>query len=105
MFGKKHDAGKDRWDLLPVEPIRAVLKVLAFGAKLYGEHNWQLVANAKSRYYAAALRHLTDYFCGQRIDKDSGLPTLAHAACDVLFLLWFDLKEVSDGTTVGEDED
>lgn len=85
--GRKDDAGKLRYDLLPVAPLRAVVGVLTHGAARYGADNWRAVPDAPRRYYAAAMRHLEAWRAGDELDPDSGLPHLAHAACSVLFLL------------------
>lgn len=88
--GAKSDFGKDRFDLLPVGPVRWVVKVLTRGAEKYAVDNWQLVPDARRRYYAAALRHITAWWEGERSDPEWGLPHLAHACCCLLFLLWLD---------------
>ena len=85
--GRKDDAGKPRWDLLPMRALDQVSAVLAYGANKYGEENWRGVPEARKRYLAAALRHLAAWRLGQADDPESGLPHLAHAACCVLFLL------------------
>jgi hypothetical protein len=51
---------------------------------------WQKVPNAKERYFAALMRHLTAWWDGERADPESGLHHLAHAGCCLLFLIWFD---------------
>ena len=89
--GKKFDSGKLRWDLLPVNAVREIVKVLTFGADKYGANNWQEVVEAKRRYYAAALRHLTAWWEGEINDQESGLHHLGHAGCCIVFLLWLDL--------------
>lgn len=91
-LGRKDDIGKDRWELLPIGPARAVVHVLMYGAVKYGPDNWQHVPEARDRYFGAALRHLLAWREGQLVDPESGLPHLAHAACSLLFLLWFDDK-------------
>lgn len=85
--GNKADDGKDRWDLLPTKAVRAVVKVLTFGAKKYAPENWRKVPDARRRYYAAALRHLTAWWEGETDDPETGLHHLAHAACCIIFLL------------------
>jgi hypothetical protein len=90
---EKHDAGKPRFSLLPIGAVRSVVKVLEFGAAKYAPDAWQGVPDARRRYYDAAMRHLDAYWSGERDDSESGLPHLAHAACCVLFLLWFSDKE------------
>lgn len=84
---QKHDGGKDRWDLLPLAPVRAVVRVLTYGAKKYAPGAWKLVPEGRDRYFSAALRHLTAWRDGEQLDVESGLPHLAHAACCVLFLM------------------
>lgn len=84
--GRKDDQGKMRVELLPVRALLAIAAVMTFGAAKYGDDNWQNVT-PRRRYYGAALRHLFARALGERIDPESGLPHLAHAACCVLFLL------------------
>jgi hypothetical protein len=87
---EKHDAGKPRWSLLPAGAIRSVVDVLEHGARTYSVDNWQTVPDARRRYYDAAMRHIESWWSGEKWDAESGLPHLAHAACCVLFLMWFD---------------
>jgi Domain of unknown function (DUF5664) len=88
--GAKYDGSKERWDLLPIGPTIEVVKVLTFGARKYADNNWQKVEHPRSRYFSAALRHLTAWFSGARADHESGLSHLAHAICCLLFCLWFE---------------
>lgn len=88
--GLKFDNGKLRWDLLPIETIEEVVKVLTMGANKYAPNNWQLVEDAKERYYAAMLRHIVEWRRGNTTDDESGLNHLSHAMCNMVFLLWFD---------------
>ncbi len=96
IIGRKDDNRKLRWDLLPVDPIRQIVRVLTFGAEKYAADNWQHVPQPFDRYYAAAMRHLTDWRDGERYDRETGIHHLAHAACCMLFLLWFDHKHDSE---------
>jgi len=97
--GLKYDSGKLRWDLLPVETIEEIVKVLTMGANKYADNNWKLLDKADDRYYAALMRHLVEWRKGSKIDQESGLNHLAHVLCNTVFLLWFDQqleKEVTD---------
>ena len=88
MEGIKHDSDKLRYELLPIEPIEALVAVLGHGAKKYEDWNWQkVVADKPERYYAAALRHITAWRKGEKLDPESDLPHLAHAMCCLVFLL------------------
>lgn len=99
--GVKFDTGKLRWDLLPLSPLREVIKAFMHGAEIYSDWNWKVVVsetNGKQRYYNPALRHLTDYWDEDRddYDKDSRLHHLAHGICCLLILLWKELKDKND---------
>lgn len=85
--GRKDDGGKRRWDLLPWDAVEHVVRVLEFGATKYTEGGWRHVPDARRRYMAATTRHLVAWWRGEKTDPESGLPHLAHAACNVLFLL------------------
>jgi hypothetical protein len=88
--GRKNDAGKDPWDLLPWGPVQDIVRVLEHGARKYEPENWRKVPNARRRYFAAMMRHLLAWWRGERLDPDSGLPHLACAGCSLLFLAAFD---------------
>jgi len=90
MHGKKLDAGKPDWSLLPLKSLESTVQALTFGAKKYKKDNWKHVPDAENRYFAAAIRHLSSYQAGEKLDKESNLPHLAHAACCLLFLIWFE---------------
>lgn len=95
--GIKYDKEKLRWDLLPLGPIRIVIRVLMHGSRKYADDNWKKVSNARDRYYNAAMRHLTAHRDGEFVDKESGLPHLAHCICCLIFLLWIDLFKAEEG--------
>jgi Domain of unknown function (DUF5664) len=90
--GFKGDVGKSRWDLLPVEAVREVVGVLTYGATKYTVDGWRIVPKARGRYYAATLRHLTSWWDGEPRDPETGLLHLAHAACNLLFLVSFEVR-------------
>lgn len=96
--GKKFDTGKLRWDLLPYDAVEDIVAVLTFGARKYDDDNWKYVTPAKPRYFAATMRHLVAWFGGEKLDKETGINHLAHAACCILFLLWGDKKVESETT-------
>lgn len=91
--GLKYDDGKDMWDLLPVDSLREIVKVLTHGSRKYSPRNWELGLEY-NRPYGAALRHLTSFWEGEDLDDETGLEHLAHAACCILFLLSFQLREM-----------
>ena len=79
------DVGKLRYDLIPPLPMEQMAQALTFGSQKYTDNNW-LNGMGYSRIYAALMRHLQAWWSGEDIDPESGLPHLAHAACNVMFL-------------------
>ena len=100
--GAKYDRGKPRWDLLPWDACEDIVRVLGYGAELYGERSWMRVPRARVRYFAALVRHVLAWMRGDRFDADTGLPHLAHAGCCVLFLAALDIMD--DDVTITLDE-
>ena len=91
--GRKHDGGKPRYDLYPLDAYEGCTRVLTFGAKKYADNEWKLVPDGEKRYYAALVRHLNaqkEYADnggkGHLLDEESGLPHLDHAQCCLIFL-------------------
>jgi hypothetical protein len=93
--GVKYDEGKPRWDLLPLDVLEQSVRVLTMGADKYGAHNWKHVPDWNNRYFAAAMRHLTAYRSGDLVDDESGLPHLAHAITNLIFMLYLSEQETS----------
>lgn len=79
---------KLRWELLPLPLLELVVKVFHFGAEKYGPDRWQNLPDGLRRYKAAILRHLVAFEKGEIIDKESGLPHLAHMAWNALAVLY-----------------
>lgn len=93
--GKKSDSGKLPWHLLPLDAVSDVVEVLKNGAAKYGDRNWEQ-GMAHSRVFSAAMRHLVAHQAGDNLDPESGLPHLAHAACNILFLLAYQQRGVGE---------
>ena len=93
MVAKKETKDKPRYDLLPPEALESITLALMFGAKKYSDHNW-LQGVKWSKYFSACMRHMWAWWRGEEVDKESGLPHLAHAGCCVLFLLTYQLRKM-----------
>jgi hypothetical protein len=93
--GIKYDGGKVRLDLLPPEFLEGTAKVLTFGADKYGEYNWAKGMDWH-RPYSALQRHLIAWWGGEDTDPETGLSHLAHAACNVAFLMAFEKRKTGD---------
>lgn len=85
MVGLKFDQEKPDYSLLPFGALDEVVKVLTYGANKYDRFNWEFVED--NRYQAAALRHISAYMQGELDDPESGYTHLAHAVCNLLFLM------------------
>lgn len=105
----KYDENKVRMDLVPLECVEQVAKILTFGANKYEENSWQDLSDFWKRYKAALLRHLTAIDKGELIDSESGLPHIDHVLCNALFLSWgfhngkaisINKKDIDDGTKI-----
>ena len=95
--GMKNDRldGKTMYELVPIEAIEEIGKVMTYGAGKYAPNNWQKVD--QKRYYAALLRHLFAWFKGETHDPESGYHHLSHVITNVAFMIWQDayINEVS----------
>lgn len=84
--GTKYDDGKTRWDLVPWDAVEKVAEILTFGAKKYGDRNWEQGIDF-GRLFAATMRHVVAHVNGETIDPESGMPHLAHASTNQLMAL------------------
>lgn len=85
----KHDTGKRRLSLIEPLFIQTLGDVITFGAEKYAPNNWRLCEDT-SRYKDALLRHTYAYLAGERFDPETGIEHLAHCACNLMFLQYFD---------------
>jgi hypothetical protein len=89
--GRKDDSSKPRWGLLPTDALREITRVLTFGAAKYEARNWEKGIKYE-RIYSALQRHLTSWWEGEDHDLETGIHHLAHAGCELLFLLAYSLR-------------
>ena len=84
---KKLDYGKPPIALVPSSGVIEIAKVLAFGARKYSPNGWRITPLEWSRLISAADRHMLAFKNGEDNAADSGLSHLAHAACNLFFLM------------------
>jgi DNA-directed RNA polymerase subunit RPC12/RpoP len=94
---RKDDAGKPPlYEILQwVDSLFLIdiMRVLKFGAnKYYGQGHWNLGMD-RTRLANAVVRHLDKYMSGDIVDEESGLSHLAHAACSLMFMHYYDRQE------------
>lgn len=87
---KKQDLAKVDWSLMPMKTLEEVVQVLMYGANKYSRDNWKKATSKEDieRIYAACQRHLADYQVGIETDTETNLRHLAHATCNLIFLLY-----------------
>lgn len=88
--GRKLDQNKPRFSLIPHTSLTQLMAVLEYGARKYEAHNWRQVSDGKTRYADAAMRHFLAWQAGETLDAESGLPHLAHALTNLMFLCELD---------------
>jgi len=87
----KFDQGKPRYSLIDSGFLLELAKVMTMGAEKYSDDSWKTVPNAKERYKDALLRHI---YAEEKVDEESGLSHLAHAAANLQFLFY--LEDMDD---------
>lgn len=98
----KHDGQKVMVELVEPGFVVEVGRVLTFGARKYAPNNWRK-GLPWSRTLGATLRHLFAWAKGEEADPESGLPHLAHAACNLMFLMeWSRTGSGEDDRIKGE---
>jgi hypothetical protein len=87
-------------DLLPLEALEEVVRVLGYGAteapqpdgtKGYGDWNW-LKGMSWSRLLRSGMGHVFKWAMGQKLDPDSKTHPLANAICCFMFLLVYEQR-------------
>lgn len=87
--GLKFDDDKARMDLISPSTLDALGIVLGYGAKKYGDRNWEQGINY-GRVYAGVQRHLIAWWDRECVDRESELPHLWHALCGIMFLVEYE---------------
>ena len=97
MALNKYDKDKTKLSLIEPAFIVGLGDVLTFGAKKYGVDNWKNATSKDvSRYKDALLRHIFAYLDGEKCDKETNLSHLYHAACNLMFLDYFERQDMKD---------
>src|SRR5665213_813726 len=76
ITGGQKNSKLARYDLIPVIPLHKVAEVYGRGADKYDDRNWEL-GYAWHLSYAAAQRHLNQFWGGEANDVETGCPHLA----------------------------
>lgn len=88
----KDNKSKPRVDLLPSLPLVEIAKVLTYGARKYKPNNWRF-GLPWGDTYASMQRHLLAWQNREDKDPETGISHLAHAGCQLMFLLEYELTK------------
>ena len=99
--GVKFDGDKDRIELIPSEVMFALARILTFGAKKYGDRNWEK-GMSWSRIFGALMRHMWAWWAGKgptnesfllgSTDGETGFSHLWHALACIAFLVTYECR-------------
>ena len=92
----RFNEGKRKWSLVHYKSLEPLVEVLEFGAKKYGEFNWQKGLD-KKEILESMMRHLASLMDGEQNDKESGLHHIGHIMCNAMFYEYFKSKDYPDG--------
>lgn len=99
LGGRKDDAGKARFDLIPPEALEALASLYALGASRYGDHNWRK-GMLWSRPFAALMRHAWAWWRGEKFDPKDGQHHLQSVAWNAFSLYMYELKQLGEDDRV-----
>ena len=97
MSGDRLNAGKLKWSLVSWKALEPMVRVLAFGASKYDDHNWK--KGLKYTEVCESLqRHLNAFIDGENNDPESKLSHVGHILCNAMFLSYMSMfrKDMDD---------
>lgn len=91
IVGRKDDSEKNRFDLIPADALEEVAKVFTFGAKKYGDRNWEK-GLSYGRLFGAMMRHAWAWWKGESYDSENKCHHLSSVIFSALALLHYELN-------------
>lgn len=86
--GGEKGSKEARFDLIPVGPLTQLARLYGRGAAKYAARNWERGYDW-SLSYAAAQRHMTQFWAGEDVDEEMGLPHPIAAIFHMMALVEF----------------
>lgn len=93
LGGRKDDAGKARYDLIPPEALEALALLYGTGAQRYGDRNWEK-GMSYGRPFAAMMRHAWAWWRGEKFDPKDGQHHLSSVAWNAFTLYMYELRQI-----------
>ena len=91
---------KLRYDLIPVDALKEVARVLALGKEKHKGNNFRDVHLEHNQHIASAFRHGEAYRGGEMMDTEMGTHHLAHRIVRDLYQMQIDMEELSEEPTL-----
>jgi hypothetical protein len=88
--GRKDDAGKLRYDLIPAYPLAEVARVYTIGASKYDDRNWEN-GLAWGRVFRALIGHAWKWWRGQKYDAVDGQHHLSSVVWCAMALMEYEV--------------
>lgn len=83
--GSRLNTGKVRHDLLPINAVEQMARVMTKGSEKYAERNWENGMDW-SKCLASLKRHVAAFERGEDYDPETGLLHMAHAMTNAAFI-------------------
>lgn len=96
----KHDEGKPRYDLIPLEALDGLARLYALGARKYADRNWEK-GMQWSRIFAALMRHAWKWFRGERFDTEDGQHHMLSVIWCAMALYTYDVRNAGEDDRPG----
>ena len=100
-YGIKFDEGKERYDLIPPWALNELAKVYTYGTIKYDDNNWWK-GMEWGKLFSALMRHTWKWWRGEKLDDESGLHHLSHAAWQCFALIEYERTNVGEDARVPE---
>lgn len=90
----KYGSGRPRLDLLTLEALEEIARAAEYGTRKYAAWDWLDNAMPWADRARAVISHTMKWLGGENLDPESGLSHLAHAGCNIMFLLTYEKRKL-----------
>jgi hypothetical protein len=90
----RFNENKIRYDLMPPWGVEQIAKVYTYGTIKYDDDNWWKGLKWKKDVLGCVFRHVWKWVRGEKVDDESGLHHLAHAAWNCITLMEYERCDI-----------